>query len=140
MNKNLRNILFVIVALAVVGGLGYYAGVKEIKSSPSDTTVGVKISEPYISISPDYFYTIEEILYIEGRSDPNAVVTVDLRKDSGTEKPIRFQIKADSSGEWVVAEKTNLSIGDWQVKARQQVGADVSDWSNPRVIHSVVKR
>ncbi len=138
MNKNLRNILFVIVALAVVGGLGYYAGVKEIKSSPSDTTVGVKISEPSISISPDYFYTSQEMLYLEGRANPSAIVIVELQKTGDT--PVQFSVRADSVGEWVVAEKTNLSIGDWQVKARQQVGADVSDWSNPRVIHSVVKR
>jgi hypothetical protein len=93
-------------------------------------------SEPYIAISPDYFYTLEEILYIEGRSDPNAIVTITLQKQG--ERPIKFTIKADSLGEWVVAEKAYLSAGNWQVRARQLVGTLVSGESNPRVIRSVV--
>lgn len=92
--------------------------------------------EPYISISPDNFYTMEEILYIEGRSDPAAIVTLELQKQG--EKPVKFSIKADSSGEWVVAEKAYLSAGDWQVRARQQVASQISGWSNPRVIRSIV--
>ena len=95
-------------------------------------------SEPYISISPDYFYPLEEVLYIEGRANPDAVVTVQIRKDAGTDKPLSFKIKADSSGEWVIAEKAYLSAGNWQVRARQQVGSLVSGESNPRVIRSVV--
>ena len=94
--------------------------------------------EPYISISPDIFKPIEEILYIEGRANPNAIVTVQIRKEAGTESPIQFKIKTDASGEWVVAEKAYLSAGNWQVRARQQVGALVSSESNPRVIRSVV--
>ena len=95
-------------------------------------------SEPYISISPDYYYPMEEILYLEGRANPNAIVMIQIRKDAGTEKPINFKVKADASGEWVVAEKTYLSAGNWQVRARQQVGVLVSGESNPRVIRSVV--
>ena len=94
-------------------------------------------SEPYIAISPDNFYTLEEILYIEGRSEPNAIVTVTLTKQQG-EKPVKFTVKADSMGEWVVAEKTYLSAGNWQVRAKQLVGTQVSGESNPRVIQSIV--
>jgi hypothetical protein len=92
--------------------------------------------EPMISISPDEFRPLEEILYIEGRADPNAIVTVTLSKQA--EKPVKFTIKADSSGEWVVAEKTYLSAGNWQVRAKQLVGTLSSGESNPRVIRSVV--
>lgn len=92
--------------------------------------------EPYISISPDEFLTLEDFLIIEGRSDPKAIVTVTLTKQG--EKPVRFTISADSSGEWTVAEKTYLSAGYWQVRAKQQVGTLVSGESNPRVIRSVV--
>lgn len=92
--------------------------------------------EPTISISPDYFYPLEEILYLEGRANPNAIVTVNITKQA--EKPIKFTVKTDSSGEWVVAEKTYLSSGNWEVRARQQVGTVLSSWSNPRVIRSVV--
>jgi hypothetical protein len=76
------------------------------------------LGEPYISISPDQFYPLEEILYVEGRADPNAIVSVLIEKQG--DKPIKFTVKADSAGEWVVAEKTFLSAG------------------NPRVIRSVV--
>jgi hypothetical protein len=94
------------------------------------------LSEPYIAISPDYFYPLEEVLYIEGRANPNAYITVVLRSQG--ERPVRFTVRADSSGEWVVAEKTYLSAGNWEVRAKQQVGAVVSSESNPRVIRSIV--
>ncbi len=94
--------------------------------------------EPSISISPDYFYTMEEIMYVEGRSNPAAIVTVLFEREGNIEKPVKFNTKADSSGEWVVAEKTYLSSGDWKVTARQQVGSSTSGWSNPRIIRSVV--
>lgn len=92
--------------------------------------------EPYISISPDDFQPLEEILYIEGRAEPNAIVTVIIQKQG--DKPVKFTVKADTTGEWVVAEKTYLSTGNWEVRARQQVGTQVSGMSNPRVIRSVV--
>ncbi len=92
--------------------------------------------EPYIAISPDVFYPLDEILYVEGRSDPNALVTLELQKAG--DKPVKFTVKADSSGEWVVAEKTYLSAGNWEVRAKQQSGALVSGWANPRVVRSVV--
>ncbi len=92
--------------------------------------------DPFISISPDYFYTLEEILYIEGHAEPSAIVTVTLTKQG--EKPLKFTVKADSQGEWVVAEKSYLSAGNWQVRAKQQVGTVFSGESNPRVIRSIV--
>lgn len=95
-----------------------------------------ELSEPYISISPDYFYTLEEILYIEGRAEPSAIVIVVLKKE--TEKPVKFTVRADSTGEWVIAEKTYLSSGNWEVRAQQQFGTQVSGSSNPRVIKSIV--
>ncbi len=93
------------------------------------------ITEPSISISPDEVRTLEEILYIEGRSVPQGIVTVTLTKTG--EKPVKFTVRADSSGEWVVAEKTYLSTGDWEVRARVQVKDQISNWSNPRVIRSI---
>lgn len=97
-----------------------------------------ELAEPMISISPDYYYPFEEILYLEGRANPNAIVTVQIRKEAGAEQPVKFTVKADSSGEWVIAQKTYLSGGIWQVRARQQLAGAVSGDSNPRVIRSVV--
>jgi len=92
--------------------------------------------QPYISISPDIFYPLEEILYLEGRAEPNSLVMINILKQG--EQPVRFTVSADSFGEWVVNEKVFLSSGNWEVRARQQVGQEVSSWSNPRNIRSIV--
>ncbi len=95
----------------------------------------IQLPEPSISISPDDFYTFEDILYIEGRSMPEGIITV--RTIKAGEQPVKFIVKADSSGEWVVAEKTYLTAGNWEVSARAQIKDQISDWSNPRVIRSI---
>lgn len=94
-----------------------------------------ELREPSIAISPSYFNPFEEILYLEGRSEPDTVVTVVLQKSG--DKPVKFTISPDSTGEWVVQEKTYLSSGDWEVRARAQRGSDLSDWSNPRIIRAI---
>ncbi len=127
-----------LIRIAVFGLVLAAASVLAQEAPAPPVSVPQPPSEPYISISPDYFYPMEEILYLVGRANPNAIVMIQIRKDAGTEKPINFKVKADASGEWVVAEKTYLSAGNWQVRARQQVGVLVSGESNPRVIRSVV--
>ena len=109
-----------------------YAQTQALPQAPAN------IDEPYISVNPDIFYPLDEVLYLEGRAQPNAIVTVQIRKESGAEKPVKFTVKADAYGEWVVAEKTYLSSGNWEVRARQQVGIALSGESNPRLIRSVV--
>lgn len=97
----------------------------------------IVLPEPSIAITPDVYYPLEgEFLYIEGRSVPGAIISLVLQKQG--DKPVKFTTKADSFGEWVVSEKTYLAAGTWEVRARQQVKSEVSDWSNPRVIRSVV--
>jgi ABC-type multidrug transport system fused ATPase/permease subunit len=93
--------------------------------------------EPYISVSPDTFYTLDEALFIVGRSEPKAIVKVTLMKQG--ELPVRFTVSADSNGEWTVSEeRVYLSSGNWEVRATQQVASQVSPSSNPRLIRSVV--
>lgn len=99
-------------------------------------TPRVTLTEPIISISPEDFKPLEEFLYVEGYAVPNATVHVEFQKQG--EKPVKFSVKALSNGEWTVSGKTFLSTGYWEIRARQQVGAEVSDWSNPRVIRSIV--
>ncbi len=131
MINKIKFVLAVIVLTVLTGhsGVMVFAQAQPIGNQPPP-------AEPYISISPDSFNTLEEILYIEGRSDPSAIVTVLLEQQG--KQPVKFTVRADSSGEWVVAEKTYLSAGNWEVRARQQVGSLLSGWSNPRVIQSVV--
>ncbi len=122
--------------LLFIGVLRAYAEVPALPAVAPTPSSQINLAEPSISISPDTFYTLEEILYIEGRADPNSIVLVTLEKQG--EKPIKFTVKTDSSGEWVVAEKTYLSSGNWEVRAREQVGINISQWSNPRIIQSIV--
>lgn len=127
--------IFLIAFLGFVYFNLAWAQGKQVAPSPLPISPG-ELAEPNISISPDQFYPLEEILYIEGRANPNAIVSVYLQKQG--DKPLKFTVKADSAGEWVVAEKTYLGSGDWEVRARQQIGIDISGWSNPRIIRSVV--
>ncbi len=130
----ISKIKFVLTIIILMVLIWHSSAVVFAQTQP--TTNQLPPIEPYISISPDSFNTLEEILYVEGRSDPNAIVTVLLEQQG--KQPVKFTVKADSSGEWVVAEKTYLSAGNWEVRARQQVGALFSGWSNPRVIQSAV--
>jgi hypothetical protein len=127
-----------LLTLAAVSSVLSFAYLSNAQSVP----IVAGPNEPTIAISPDYYYPLEELLYIEGRANPNATVTVTLTKEASAanvgDKPVKFTIKADSIGEWVVAEKVYLSSGNWQVRARQLVGTQVSPESNPRVIRSVV--
>lgn len=121
-----------IVSLCAV----FFAAGIAFGEAPAVPPPAPQLREPAIAISPDYFYPFEDILYLAGRSAPNAIITVVLQKQG--DKPVKFTVTPDSSGEWVVNEKTYLSAGDWEVRARAQLGSELSDWSNPRIIRSVV--
>jgi len=100
-------------------------------------TKAAELTTPVISISPDTFYPLDELLYIEGRALPDAAVTVNLQKSG--ERPVKFTVKSDSTGEWSLAEKVFLPSGDWEVRARMVLETgDFSDWSNPRIVRAVV--
>jgi len=137
-NKNLRLGIGVFLASSVLFALTQNV-LAQLEPAPQSAPVAPaqpSPNDPYISISPDVLYPLDEILYIAGIADPNALVTVTILKQG--DQPVRFTVKADSRGEWVVNEKVYLSQGNWEVRARQQVGSAVSSWSNPRVIRSVV--
>ncbi|MCH7882881.1 hypothetical protein IIA95_00460 [Patescibacteria group bacterium] len=92
---------------------------------------------PTINISPDVYYPLDEILYIEGVSRPNSAVQIQLTKQGA--RPVRFTVRSDVNGEWVLAEKVPLTAGDWEVRARLLHAKDsASSWSNPRVFKAIV--
>lgn len=98
-----------------------------------------KLAAPTIVINPDVYYPMDEILYLEGRAQPNVNVQIQFQKQGA--KPLKLMTKSDSNGEWVLAEKVPLEAGDWQVEARavDSNNADrVSEWSNPRVFKVIV--
>ena len=87
---------------------------------------------PTINISPDVYYPFDEILYLEGRAKPASNVEIQFQKQGA--KPLKFNVKSDTNGEWVLAEKASLSAGDWEVRVR----SETSQWSNSRVFKSIV--
>jgi len=98
-----------------------------------------ELVEPLIVISPDTYYPLEEILYIEGHAESGSTVRVIFSKDG--EVPVRFVVKADSAGQWFLQEKVHLVSGIWEVRVRAEIdnpGDIVSEWSNPRLIRSVI--
>lgn len=97
------------------------------------------VPAPTITIIPDTYYPLDDILYIEGRATAGSPVEIQFQKQGA--RPLKFTSKTDQDGEWVLAEKVSLSAGDWQVMVR---AADpkrtdtLSNWSNPRVFKVVV--
>lgn len=96
-----------------------------------------ELAVPTITINPDVYYPLDEILYLEGRATQNTAVQIQFQKQGA--RPVQFGAKSDPNGEWVLAEKVPLEAGDWEVRARQAFGNDkVSAWSNPRVFKVII--
>lgn len=97
---------------------------------------------PTININPDVYYPFDEILYLEGRAGPVSNVQVQFQKQGA--KPLKFNVKSDSNGEWVLAEKVPLEAGNWEVRVRiveatkNNPEGRTSEWSNPRVFNVIV--
>jgi hypothetical protein len=93
------------------------------------------LSAPTISVAPDTYYPFDETLYIEGHALPKSKVALYFEKTGS--QPIRISVDANSNGEWYFTQKLQLVSGEWMLRAR--VDSDPpSDWSNPRIIVSVV--
>lgn len=96
---------------------------------------GAELSAPTIDINPDIYYPLDEVLYIEGRAEPNTAIQVQFQKSGA--KPLRLVTKSDQNGEWVLAEKAPLEAGNWEIRVRAIKGDKVSRWSNPRIIRAI---
>ena len=95
-----------------------------------------EVSAPIISVAPSVYYPLDEVLYLEGRAAPKNKIDIYFEK-SGSQ-PIRIQTKTNSNGEWYIGQKLELVSGEWTVRARAIDKENLSDWSNPRIIRSVV--
>src|SRR3989338_6184467 len=91
---------------------------------------------PFIVIQPDVYYPQDEILYIEGKGAAKSIIELRLQKQGA--KPFTFTIKADSNGDWALAERVPLEEGEWEARARTQAeDGSVSEWSSPRIFRTV---
>src|SRR3989344_9087109 len=92
---------------------------------------------PVISIVPETYYSLDDVLYIEGKSNPYSQVEILFEKVNDSASSLRIRTKSNSLGDWFLFEKIELSSGEWDVRARV-VDDPPSDWSNPRIIRSFV--
>lgn len=98
---------------------------------------GSGLSAPRINVAPQTYYPLEEVLYLEGQAPPKSKVDIIFEK-TGSSPPVRTTADVNSNGEWFFSEKLELASGEWTVRARSFSGTNYSDWSNPRIIRSVV--
>lgn len=96
------------------------------------------IEVPEITVHPDVYNAGEEVLYIEGRSIPNASVTIFIEKDGNVVK--EWEIKPDEKGSWSLGSNDLFRSGNYKIfaKARDQRGA-VSDPSEKHPIKIILK-
>ena len=95
-----------------------------------------EVSAPIISVAPSVYYPLDEVLYLEVRAAPKNKIDIYFEK-SGSQ-PIRIQAETNSNGDWYIGQKLELASGEWAVRARAIDKENLSDWSNPRIIRSVV--
>lgn len=91
---------------------------------------------PSINIVTVAHYSLEDVLYIEGVAWPDS--DVEIMFERADYQPVTLNAKANANGEWSLNRKLELADGEWMVRARAKSGQDVSEWSGPRVIKSVV--
>lgn len=96
-----------------------------------------ELPAPTIAVSPDLYYSLDEILYLEGKAVPNSTVQVQFQRQGS--KPLNLNARSDANGEWVLAEKVPLESGNWEVRTRLvKASGNASAWSNPRILKAVV--
>ena len=102
-----------------------------------DVYAAEHLPAPTIAIHPDIYYPLDEILYLEGRTAPNATIQVQFQKHGA--RLVNLNVKSDGNGEWVLTEKVPLKAGNWEVRARlvDSLGK-TSSWSNSRIIKTIV--
>jgi len=92
---------------------------------------------PTIAVYPNTYFPLDEVLYLEGRAQPQSSVQIYFQKYGS--KPVRLNVRSDENGEWVLAQKVLLDSGDWEVRARMvKSSGEISGWSNQRVFEAVV--
>ena len=99
------------------------------------SVAGSGLLAPRINVAPNIYYPLEEVLYLEGQAPPKTKIDLIFEKTGSS--PVRVVIDSNSNGEWFFSEKLELASGEWTVRARI-LGDPPSDWSNPRVIRSIV--
>lgn len=99
-------------------------------------SVAAAVPTPSITVFPATFYPLENILFLEGTASPQSVVEVALRQHE--ERFITLRTTSDNRGIWSLGERIFLEEGRWEIRARSTQHDMASDWSEPKVITSIV--
>lgn len=91
------------------------------------------IESPEINVWPKKYIAGEEVFYIEGKSLPNAEITIFLKKDN---KEIRkWQAISNNQGEWSFSTREFLKSGNYSLSALAQDNRGaISDFSDAKEI------
>ncbi|MDO8600009.1 MAG: cohesin domain-containing protein [bacterium] len=119
----------VLVLFLLLGGMLFFSTVVGAAGVP-----GV----PTINIAPSQYYPLDELLYLEGKASPNAGLDILFENIAGGAQPVRVSVNTNAGGEWFFSERLELASGEWSVRVRSAKENEYSDWSNPRIIRSVV--
>lgn len=122
-NKHTIVLLSIFLCLFVLGSL-FPLGVLHARD----------VSAPIITVSPDAYDPIRDILYIEGSARATSTIQIQFLRQ-GT-RPVTATAKSDARGEWSLAQKVVLEEGEWEVRARivEETSQLASEWSNSRVL------
>lgn len=105
----------------------------------SSTTMNIKSIEiPEITVRPDEYNAGEEVLYLEGKSVPNADVTIFIKEYEVVIK--EWKVRSDENGSWSLKVNDLFRSGNYEIftKAKDQRGA-VSYPSEKRALKIVLK-
>ncbi len=90
---------------------------------------------PVIRFSPENFYPVTELLYVEGAAVPRAAVA--LLISGPNTSPLNFEINADAAGNWIFSKTVLLSPGVYEMRVRQSAGNMLSGWSAPKTLRAL---
>ncbi len=105
-----------------------------------DSTIVVDIKSiqiPEITVYPPVYNAGKEIMYIEGKLFPNAIVILDFKKDNKIVKT--WEIISDKDGHWIFSTEELFKEGTYKLSARakDERGA-ISDSSQEKEIKIVL--
>ncbi len=91
---------------------------------------------PTITLFPTIYYAGDEVLHLEGKSEPSS--NVDIVFTSIDWEPKSFTVGSDAGGRWVFVQRLFLEKGRWEVKARNPLASSAQAvWSDPASFISV---
>ena len=83
----------------------------------SMTTIDIKLIQiPEITVFPLIYNAGKEIMYIEGKSSPNIIIILDLKKDSEIVKT--WEVTSDQDGNWIFSTEELFEEGTYKLSAK----------------------